>query len=140
VDRSSLDRPSGTERVAAALFLADVPFAVLMPIALAHLARTGQLPMTPFGFRAFSGPFERLGRRPFMAVGIALMGVAAVDAVAAAALWRGDPRGADLGLAMTPAATVLSLGFALPFLVAPIPIRTALVLVARRRLDPNSRR
>ena len=131
---SSRARGSNTSRVAAALFLADVPFAVLMPVALAHLRRTGELPMTPFGFRAFSGPFERLGHEPFMALGVGLMAVAAVDAVAAVGLWRGERSGADLGLAMTPAATALGLGFALPFLLIPIPIRTALVIAARRGL------
>ena len=96
--------------------------------------------MTPFGFRAFSGPFERLGRRPFMALGVTLIGVAAVDAIAAGRLWRGDRGGADLGIAMTPAATVLGLGFALPFLLVPIPIRTALLLATRGRLDSRSPR
>jgi hypothetical protein len=138
---SSRARGSNTPRVAAALFLADVPFAVLMPVALAHLRRTGELPMTPFGFRAFSGPFERLGHQPFMALGVGLMAVAAVDAVAAVGLWRGERSGADLGLAVTPAATALGLGFALPFLLVPIPIRAALALAARRRLgrDPQAR-
>jgi len=141
VAASSRARGSNTSRVAAALFLADVPFAALMPVALAHLRRTGELPMTPFGFRAFSGPFERLGHQPFMALGVGLMAVAAVDAVAAVGLWRGERSSADLGLAVTPAATALGLGFALPFLLVPIPIRAALALAARRRLgrDPQAR-
>lgn len=130
VDRS----PSQAIRLAAALFLVDAGFAVLMPVALAHLQRTGELPMTPFGFRAFSGPFERLGKRPFMGLGFALMGVAAVDALAATRLWRGQRSGADLGLAMTPPATALGLGFALPFLLVPIPIRAALLIARRKEL------
>lgn len=41
-------------RVAALLFIADVGFGIAMPITLAHLARTGELPMSPFGFRALA--------------------------------------------------------------------------------------
>ena len=39
-----------------------------MPFTLAHLARTGALPISPFGFRSFSGPFEQLGRDAFTAL------------------------------------------------------------------------
>ena len=38
-------------RLAATLFLLDLGFAVLGPVALAHLQRTGEIPTTPFAFR-----------------------------------------------------------------------------------------
>jgi hypothetical protein len=56
-----MGRPSLGVRIAALLFVADAGFGIAMPIALSHLARTGELPMTPWGFRAISGPFEQLG-------------------------------------------------------------------------------
>ena len=60
-------------RVAAISLASDAVFGVLMPAALYKLNRDGQLPLTPFGFRAYSGPFERLGNRGFTALGLALM-------------------------------------------------------------------
>jgi hypothetical protein len=90
--------------------------------------------MTPFGFRAFSGPFENLGKGPFMALSAALAGVCALDVLAGIWLWRGRRRGATLGLVTTPLAFGLSLGFALPFQLVGIPIRAALALAARRGL------
>ena len=49
-------------RIAALLYIADAGFGIAMPITLAHLARTGELPMTPIGFPSFTGQFEQLGR------------------------------------------------------------------------------
>lgn len=120
-------------RIAALLFIGDAGFGLTMPFALAHLARTGELPMTPFGFRAFSGPFERLGPGPFTALGWALVGVCAAEVVAGVWLWRSQRRGARLGLATTPFALALGGGFALPFLLIPAPIRAGLVLAARKQ-------
>ncbi len=57
-----------------------------------------------------------------------------VDVVAGVWLWQGRRRGAALGLAMTPLALALAGGFALPFLIAPVPIRVGLVLAGRRSL------
>jgi hypothetical protein len=105
-----------------------------MPIALAHLSRRGELPQTPWGFRAFAGPFERLGRRRFTLLGAALMGVSVLEAVAGMWLAQGRRRGALLGLALTPIAGVLGAGFALPLWLAPIPVRTAILLRTWRRL------
>ncbi len=105
-----------------------------MPIALAHLARRGELPMTPWGFRAFAGPFERLGRRRFALLGAALIGVSVLQGVAGLWLVQGRRRGGVLGLALTPLATILGLGFALPLWLAPIPVRTAIILRTLRRL------
>jgi hypothetical protein len=90
--------------------------------------------MTPWGFRAFSGPFEDLGQRRFAALGLAFVGVCAVDALAGIWLWRGRRRGARLGLAMTPIVLVLGSGFALPFLLVPAPIRAGLILAERKHL------
>ena len=64
----------------------------------------------------------------------ALVGVCAAEVVAGIWLWRGQRRGAFLGLATTPAALALGTGFALPFLLVPAPIRAGLVVVERRRL------
>jgi hypothetical protein len=121
-------------RIAALLFIGDAAFGITMPFALAHLARTGELPMTPFGFRAFSGPFQRLGQGPFTGLGLALAGVCTLEVIAGAWLWRGQRRGALLGLATTPAALALGTGFALPFLLIPAPIRAGLVVAERLRL------
>jgi hypothetical protein len=126
-------------RVAAVLFAGDAAFGVVMPVALASLWRTGQLPMTPWGFRAFSGPFEGLGPAAFTALGSTLMAVCALDVVAGVRLWRGERSGARLGLAMTPLALALGAGFALPFLLIPAPIRAALILGQASNGSPPDR-
>ena len=121
-------------RTAAVLFVMDAGWAVAAPIALAHLSRTGELPMTPWGFRALSGPFEALGERRFTALGWTLVAVASMDVLAGVWLWQGRRRGAWLGLATTPIALALGGGFALPFLLIPAPIRAALVITGWRSL------
>jgi hypothetical protein len=68
--------------------------------------------MTPFGFRAFSGPFEAFGTSRFMALGWAFVGLCAVQALAGFWLWQGERRGAAVGLATTPLAVALGAGFA----------------------------
>jgi hypothetical protein len=123
-----------TVKVAAVSLMSDAGFGIAMPIALAHVARRGELPMTPWGFRAFSGPFEQLGPERFAALGLVLIGVCTLDVISGIWLWQGRQRGATLGLAMTPLALGLGAGFALPFLLVPAPIRAALVLRGRRRL------
>ena len=114
-------------------FVGDAGFAIAMPIALVHLRRSGELPMTPWGFRAFSGPFEKLDRRNFEVAGLALTAVCSLDVLAGVWLWHGRRRGAALGLAMTPLALALGTGFALPFLLLPAPIRAGIVIATRRR-------
>lgn len=121
-------------RVAAVSLASDGVFGVLMPVALYKLRQTGKLPMTPFGFRAYSGPFERLGNRGFAVMGFALVGVTAANVSAGILLWRDDRRGATLGLAASPASLALAAGFALPFLIVPIPIRALLIAWGRREL------
>jgi hypothetical protein len=121
-------------RIAALLFIADAGFGIAMPITLGHFARTGELPMSPFGFRSFSGPFEQLGSDAFTGLGWALVAVCALDVLVGIWLWQGKRRGARLGLATTPFALGLGIGFALPFLLLFAPIRAALVLAGWRNL------
>lgn len=126
--------PRTAKWAAIAYVLPAVAFGGATPFVLRHLARHGELPMTPFGFRALSGPFERLGQQRFTALGWALVGACAADAVAGAWLWQGRWRGARLGVATTPVTLALGLGFALPFLLAALPIRLALIAASRRGL------
>ena len=107
-------------------------FGVGAVIALDHYARVGELPMTPWGFRALAGgPFEALAPDTFRVLGWTLVGVCAIDVLAGIWLWQGRRRGAALGLATNPVALTLGAGFALPFLLAGVPIRAALVLAGR---------
>ena len=91
--------------------------------------------MTPWGFRSLAGgPFEGLPQEQFTALGLALIGVCALDVVSGVWLWQGRRRGAVLGLATSPVALGLGAGFALPFLLLGVPIRAALVVAGRRSL------
>jgi hypothetical protein len=130
------DPASLTLRSAAVTSVAlDIGFGGGAIVTLGHFARHGELPMTPWGFRAMAGgPFERLGSEQFVALLWALVAVCAVDALAGIWLWRGERRGARLAVATTPAALTLGVGFALPFLLAGIPLRTVLLLAGRRSL------
>jgi hypothetical protein len=128
-------RPPLAVRVAAASFIGDAAFGIAMPLSLAHRARTGQLPMTPWGFRAFEGgPFDRLDPARFVALGWVLVGVCAAEALAGTWLWRGERRGAVLGLAMTPPALVLASGYLLPLMLIPAPIRAGILIASWRSL------
>jgi hypothetical protein len=60
--------------------------------------------------------------------------VCALDVLAGIWVWQDKPRGARLGLATTPLALALGIGFALPFLLLPAPIRAALVVAGWRSL------
>jgi len=115
----------------ALLFIADAGFGVTTPFTLSHLARTGELPISPFGFRSLSGPFEQLGYDAFTALGWALVVVSALNVLAGIWLWQGHRRGARLGLVMTPLVLILGVGFALPALLLLAPIRALLVLRGR---------
>jgi hypothetical protein len=104
-------------------------------VTLQHLARYGELPMTPFGFRSLAGgPFELLDTELFTLLGWSLVAVCAADVLAGIWLWRGRRRGLRLGLATAVPAFGLGVGFALPFLLAGVPIRVALMLAGRRDL------
>jgi hypothetical protein len=122
---------------AAALLYASlgIGFGVGTAVALDHLGRQGELPMTPWGFRALAGgPFDGLARGSFTGLGWVLVGTCVADVVAGLWLWQGRRRGATLGLATTPLALALGTGFFLPFLLVGVPIRLALVLAGRGSL------
>ena len=102
--------------------------------AVLHLVQNGDLPMTPWGFRAMAGPFEALGTQAFAALGITLAVVCAVDIVAGVWLWRLQRRGLRLGLVTALPQLALGLGFALPFQLVSVPLRVALGFAARRSL------
>jgi hypothetical protein len=129
------DRTLIANRAAGASFVAlGVGFGAGAVVTLTQLARTGELPVTPWGFRSMSGPFESLGQERFAALGWALVGVCALDAVAGVWLWQGRRRGLRLGSATTVPAFGLAAGFALPFLLIGVPIRVGLMLAGRRGL------
>lgn len=127
--------PPQAARAAAVLYgLLGAGFGLGTVAVLALLIRDGELPMTPWGFRALDGPLARIDTRTTLLAGAALIGVCAADTATAAGLWRGRRWAGRLALVTTPAALVLGLGFELPFLLAGIPPRTALVAAAWRRL------
>jgi hypothetical protein len=127
---------STTTRSAAAMHAAlGLGFGIGTLVTLQHLARYGELPMTPFGFRSLAGgPFELLDTELFTLLGWSLVAVCAADVLAGIWLWRGRRRGLRLGLATAVPAFGLGVGFALPFLLAGVPIRVALMLAGRRDL------
>jgi hypothetical protein len=127
-------------KVAAASFMFDGGIALAVPPVLWHLARRGELPMTPWGFRALGGgPFERLNAEQFTLLGGLLAAVCVVNVLSGAWLWHGRPRGAVLGLAMTPLSLVLGWGFALPALLIPAPLRAIVAaLTAYEEHRPRS--
>jgi hypothetical protein len=114
---------------ALAYLLPAIGFGIPTPFVLRYLARTHELPMTPFGFRSHSGPFEALGRDRFIGLGAVLMVSCLIDALAGAWLWRGRRRAAIIGISATPLTLLMAYGFAFPFLFLAIPVR--LVLTAR---------
>ena len=127
-------------RVAGAMHaLLGAGFGVGAIWAAMHLRRTGELPMTPFGFRALSGPFERFGADWVCALAIALAGMCALNVVAGVSLWRGRRLGLRLSLATFVPTMALGVGFALPFLLIGIPISTVLALAGRRSLRSSGR-
>jgi hypothetical protein len=127
---------SGAIRAAAVMYIAlGLGFGIGTAITLDYYGREGELPMTPWGFRSLAGgSFEGLPREQFTALGLALIGVCALDVVSGIWLWQGRRRGAALGLATSPVALAIGAGFALPFLIIGVPIRAALVVAGRRSL------
>jgi len=120
-------------RAAGMIYVATgIGFGVGTAISLVYLARDGELPMTPFGFRSLSGPLEGLGTVWLSVFGWGFVGVCAVETLAGWRLWKGQRRGATLGIGTTPLAVMYGLGFALPFYLASIPIRLVLLAVGRR--------
>ena len=122
-------------RVAGAIYLGlGIGFGAGAVWTLLHFARHGELPMTPWGFRSMSGPFEGLGARQFSVLGWAFAAVCALDALAGIWLWQGRRRGARLGMVMSPLAFILGVGFVLPFLLVGVPIRLGLTWAGRASL------
>lgn len=127
--------------VRAASILYGVPglgFGISVPLVLAYLARRGELPMTPFGWRLMGGPFEQIGTDRLTPLGwvlaAALVGASALDVIAAIWLRRGERRGARLGLITTPLTLALGAAFVLPLLIAVAPLRALLVIASWRGL------
>jgi len=126
-------RVATARRAAGVVYVATgIGFGVGAAISLVYLARNGELPMTPFGFRSLSGPLEGLGTVWLSVFGWVFVGVCAVETLAGWKLWKGQQRGASLGIWTTPLAVIFGLGFALPFYLASIPIRLVLLALGRR--------
>ena len=122
-------------RIAGASYLVlGIGFGVGAVVALLHLARHGELPMTPWGFRSMSGPFEALGAGRFSMLGWSFVAVCALDALVGFWLWQGRGRGARLGMLTSPVASILGAGFALPILLVAVPIRLVLTWAGREGL------
>lgn len=122
-------------RAAGALYLVlGIGFGGGAVVTLLQFARRGELPMTPWGFRSMSGPFEGLGAERFSMLGWSFVAVCALDALAGIWLWQGRRRGARLGMVTSPLALILGAGFALPFLLVGVPIRLGLTWAGRRSL------
>ena len=122
-------------RVAAAIYaVLGTGFGAGAVGTLLHFARHGELPMTPWGFRSMSGPFEGLGAHRFSMLGWSFVAVCALDVLAGIWLWQGRRRGARLGMVTSPMAFILGIGFALPFLLVGVPIRLGLTWAGRGSL------
>ena len=139
-DLSDRPPPSTAARAAGVLLVAlGAGFGVGAAWATLHLLRTGELPLTPWGFRALSGPFERLGTTIFSALAVTLTALSGLNVLAGTWLWRGERRGLRLGGATFVPTMVLAVGFALPFLLVGLPIAAALAFAGRRSLGSTRR-
>jgi hypothetical protein len=126
-----VDTVSPSARAAGVQFVAlGLGFGVGAAVALAYLAKDGQLPMTPFGFRALEGPLARIGTTETFVFGGALVASELAGIAAGAGLWRGRRWAGRLGLAITPISFALAIGFDLPFLLVGVPLRVATLLRA----------
>jgi hypothetical protein len=132
--------PTGTIRFAAFLFILSGAIALTTPLVLLSFDRNGYLPEAPFdlGFQLLAGPFsENLPSGPFITLGILLTAVSVLDVVAGVMLWMGLRSGGALGLVTSPIAFVLSIGFAVPFLLVVTVLRAALVVAGWSSLHPQ---
>src|SRR6187399_995063 len=106
MDATAAAPPDGigpATRAAGAVYVATgIGFGVGAVFTLVHLARHGELPLTPFGFRSMSGPFDGLGSAWVSVLGWLFVGVCAVETLAGWKLWTGRRNGATLGLLTTP--------------------------------------
>lgn len=91
--------------------ISTVGVAAILKSALDHR----ELPMTPFGFRLLSGPFERLGIDGLVVAGLVFVALSSLKFVSAWWLAGGRLDGAVLQLALVGASTVFWYGFAVPY-------------------------
>jgi len=128
------DSPFSARLASALSAILGAGFGIGATWTVTHLLQHDELPMTPWGFRSMAGPFEDLGPGPLVVLGVGLVALCAVDVIAAVWLWQGRRRGGILSLITAVPCLALAIGFALPFLLLGIPVRTALVLNAWSRL------
>ena len=122
-------RPAGVTQIALA-----AGFGIGAVVTARHLDAHDELPMTPFGFRAFSGPFESAGKDGLLILLAGMAAVSAVDAVAGVQLLRGRRSGFDLGFLTALPSYALSIGFFLPIMLVGVPLRLVLSVLGRRAL------
>jgi hypothetical protein len=120
------------------LFL-GLAFGLGSPPVLAHFARHGELPLSPFGWRYLAGPFERFAPEAFLALGSTLVGVSTLDVMTGIWLWRDQRTGLRLALATDVAAMALAAGFELPLLLGGVPLRAVLAWAGRQGLEGDER-
>lgn len=87
------------------------------------------------GFRAFGGPFERLGTNAMVTLLVLELIVCLVECVAGWLLWHGDKLGGMLAIGLLPVSAVLWWGFALPFPPIFALIRTVLIALNWKALQ-----
>ncbi len=105
---------------------------------LLYHRESGELPMTPFGWRLLGGPYPEIGTDRLTPLGWALawilIAVSIVDVLIGRWLWQGRLRGALLALVMAPLSFTLGWLFALPYLIVMAPLRAIASVVAWRDL------
>jgi hypothetical protein len=114
--------------------LPGLGFGIGALVTIRHLAEHGELPMTPWGFRAFDGPAVRLGPEAVTALLWLITAACAVDVAAGVGIWQRRRTAALVGVATTPVQLALGAGFLLPFLLAAIPLRLGSLAAGRRQL------
>ena len=129
--------PPLTVRVTSALYaLPGLGFGLGTVGTLAYLARNGELPMTPFGWRLMGTSLVGTDRLTALGwvLALALVGTSALDVIAAIWNRQGKEQGARLGLTTTPLTLALAVALLLPLLLAVAPVRALLLLASRHRL------
>jgi hypothetical protein len=131
--------PSGAMKVAAVLGAkSGLGFGIPCAVGMQHLARTGEV-WTFRGFPTYGkGPFERIGLPTTVPLLSAFLAVCASEVATAWSLWRHPRTGARLSHAVLSVEAVFWAGFALPFGPPLALARTAAILMAGRREDPDA--